>query len=649
MSRLPGFALTFLSVLLTSLPAMAGQLVNWNFNASQNRFTFYTNSRVQPTAQLIPNPTRIVVDLPGTTLSGPTVRQAGAGRVREIRIGEPDSFTTRVVIELEAGYTVDPQQVKVRGITPTQWVVELPTPELAPASNNNVPAPNPDGSALPAQNLSAANPPNASSAGQQYLQVTDNGLFVRLDKNGDNSNIRIQPNARQSTVNFDLTGAVLPESLVGQSLPVGQYGVEEIKFSDNPNNPRLSLALADSGGGWNAYYSRVGGGVVLLPKQISRSGGSNPAPGSAAVPVSNNTSNSSSGNRSPNDRLVSQASNRNLPNITAIEVTRDDSQLIIRGDRQISARGNFNRLTGNYEIRLDRAQLSPQFQSPELATGGPIYQLNIRQETNDSVLILVQPNTGRRFGRLFRSGGSLYALELIPDATASRPTGNLPANNLPRGNSGDQISIAVQPPPANAAPSFPPEWSSPPAGNLPSVPRGGRLVVVDPGHGGKDPGAIGIRGVQEKDIVLAVSQYLQRYLEQQGVRVLMTRTGDYFISLQGRTDMANRAGADLFVSIHANSMGMGRPDVNGFEIYYHGNAGLSQAIHRNVVNSLNVRDRRVRQARFYVLRNSRMPSTLVEMGFVTGNEDNYKLTDPNFQQQMAQAIARGVLEYLQQR
>lgn len=164
MSRLPGFALTFLSVLLTSLPAMAGQLVNWNFNASQNRLTFYTDSRVQPTAQLIPNPTRIVVDLPGTTLRGPTVRQAGGGRVREIRIGEPDSFTTRVVIELDAGYTVDPQQVKVRGITPTQWVVELPTPELAPASNNNAPGPNPDGSSLPTQNLSAANPPQHRSA-----------------------------------------------------------------------------------------------------------------------------------------------------------------------------------------------------------------------------------------------------------------------------------------------------------------------------------------------------------------------------------------------------------------------------------------------------------------------------------------------------
>ena len=151
---------------------MAGQLVNWNFNASQNRFTFYTNSRVQPTAQLIPNPTRIVVDLPGTTLSGPTIRQAAGGKVKEIRIGEPDSFTTRVVIELDAGYTVDPQKVKVRGITPTQWVVELPTPELAPTGTSPTPQGNSTGpqSSLP------------SSTGSQDVQVTASGLFVRLDK-----------------------------------------------------------------------------------------------------------------------------------------------------------------------------------------------------------------------------------------------------------------------------------------------------------------------------------------------------------------------------------------------------------------------------------------------------------------------------------
>jgi N-acetylmuramoyl-L-alanine amidase len=173
-------------------------------------------------------------------------------------------------------------------------------------------------------------------------------------------------------------------------------------------------------------------------------------------------------------------------------------------------------------------------------------------------------------------------------------------------------------------------------------------VFIDPGHGGKDPGAIGINGVQEKDVIMPISLQIVRYLEQQGIRTMLARNSDYFVSLQGRTDMANRAGAAVFVSIHANSMGMGRPDVNGLEVYYHGSPELSRFIHRSILRSVDVKDRGVRRARFYVLRNSRMPSTLVELGFVTGNEDVVKLTNPSYQQQMAQAIARGIVEYLQQ-
>ena len=622
---------------------MAGQLVNWNFNASQNRFTFYTNSRVQPTAQLIPNPTRIVVDLPGTTLSGPTIRQAAGGKVKEIRIGEPDSFTTRVVIELDAGYTVDPQKVKVRGITPTQWVVELPTPELAPTGTSPTPQGNSTGpqSSLP------------SSTGSQDVQVTASGLFVRLDKNGSNNQLKIKSNSRKKTVDFDLEGAVLPQGLAGQSLPVNQFGVNEIQFSDQANDPRLSLALGDDGVSWNAYYSRVGGGIVLLPKQGSRSQGSTPPSRSESVSVSTGSpmlERAPQGSATPvsSTTTVAQSQrlpNRNLATVTAIDITRDDSQLLIRGDRQMTARGTLNRLTGNYEIRIDRAQLAQQFKGPKLEANGPIYQLNIRQETPDTVLVIVQAGSGRRFGRLFRSGGTLYALELIPDATAVRPISR-PGQSS---QNSDQIPIAVVPPPANAQPSFPPNTSPLPPANLPRVPQGSRLVFIDPGHGGKDPGAIGIGGVHEKDIIMPISKYVTQYLEQQGVRVVMARTSDYFVSLQGRTDMANRAGADLFVSIHANSMGKGRPDVSGFEIYYYGSPGLSQAIHRNVIRSVDVKDRGVRKARFYVLRNSRMPSTLVETGFVTGYEDHAKLTNPAYQQQMAQAIARGILEYLQQR
>lgn len=176
------------------------------------------------------------------------------------------------------------------------------------------------------------------------------------------------------------------------------------------------------------------------------------------------------------------------------------------------------------------------------------------------------------------------------------------------------------------------------------------VVIIDPGHGGKDPGAIGIGGVREKDIILPIGRRVAEILQQNGVQVILTRNSDYFVSLEGRVNMAARARADVFVSIHANSAGAGRPDVSGLETYYYDSGlGLARTIHNSILQSLNVRDRGVRRARFYVLRKSSMPSILVETGYLTGREDIAKLQTSGYQNQMAEAIARGILQYLRQR
>ncbi|MGQ4646008.1 AMIN domain-containing protein [Lyngbya aestuarii] len=120
---------SFLSVFLFALSAGARQLVFWRFEANQNRLEFTTDVGVQPRAQLIANPTRVVIDLPGISLEGPTDSQKVGGTVKEIRVGQFDNRTTRIVIELAPGYTLDPQQVKFRGLTPNQWTVQLPRPE----------------------------------------------------------------------------------------------------------------------------------------------------------------------------------------------------------------------------------------------------------------------------------------------------------------------------------------------------------------------------------------------------------------------------------------------------------------------------------------------------------------------------------------
>jgi len=172
-------------------------------------------------------------------------------------------------------------------------------------------------------------------------------------------------------------------------------------------------------------------------------------------------------------------------------------------------------------------------------------------------------------------------------------------------------------------------------------------VMIAPGHGGRDPGAIGIGGLREKDINTTISNRLRQQLQAAGLTVLMTRDSDVYVSLEGRTQMANRAGADLFVSIHANAISMSRPEVNGLETYYLSSGErLARSIHSSVLRNTDMRDRGVRQARFYVLRHTTMPAVLVETGFVTGAEDAARFRDPAAVNRIADGIARGILDYL---
>jgi N-acetylmuramoyl-L-alanine amidase len=192
------------------------------------------------------------------------------------------------------------------------------------------------------------------------------------------------------------------------------------------------------------------------------------------------------------------------------------------------------------------------------------------------------------------------------------------------------------------------------ADGLPVVPRDRFKVVIDPGHGGPDPGAVGIGGLRETDVVLDVSLQLARLLQARGVQVLLTRTSEVDVDLPPRVSLANGSGADAFISIHANALSMGRPDVNGIESFYFAGAGtsarsrlLSEAVQQQMMAiSPGTPDRGVRTARFFVIRRTTMPSTLVEMGFVTGRVDATRLADPDYRRRMALALAAGILDYL---
>ena len=202
--------------------------------------------------------------------------------------------------------------------------------------------------------------------------------------------------------------------------------------------------------------------------------------------------------------------------------------------------------------------------------------------------------------------------------------------------------------------SFPTSGAPLSADGLPVVPRGRFKVVIDPGHGGPDPGAIGIGGLRETDVVLDICLQMARLLQARGVQVLMTRTSEVDVDLPPRVSLANSSGADLFVSVHANALSMARPDVNGIETFYFEGAGasarrLAAALQQQMLAiSPGSPDRGVRTGRFFVIRRTVMPSALVEMGFLTGAIDSRRLADASFRRRMALALSAGVLNALRE-
>ncbi|MBW4562997.1 MAG: N-acetylmuramoyl-L-alanine amidase [Mojavia pulchra JT2-VF2] len=609
---LPG---TIGTICLLSSPALAARLESWRFDAGQNRLEINTAGAVQPKAQLIFNPTRLVIDLPETVFGRPQVTQPVGGAISSIRVGQFDKETTRIVVELTPGYTLDPEQVKFIGITGSRWTVNLPKPEVdkAPSSASNIySVVTIDPNTRP--NLSLVASTTESATQIENLQVTGDGFFLRT--NGVNPKIQVIRSRDRSTIFMDISGATLSSRLAQQrDITVNQHGVSRVQFTQLQTRPaavRMTLRVNSNSPDWRATTSSAGGLVVLPNAGVVRLPGDNNSP---SLPSATNST----------------------ATIESVELTGNGTQLLIRGDKALSATSGWDRSSGLFRITIANAKLAPQVTGPALNANSPILRVRLQpQEANNSVVVLVQPAAGVQIGQLNQRGAEFLSLQLT---RASRV--------IPRGI------------PPIALPPLPPVDRELPNPNNPqpipqprprTIPNGRLVVLIDPGHGGKDPGAIGIGGVREKDIILPISRRIAEVLQQNGVQVMLTRNSDYFVSLQGRVDMAERANADVFVSIHANSAGAGRPDVSGLETYYYDSGlGLARAVHNNILQGVNVRDRGVRRARFYVLRKSSMPSILVEAGYLTGREDVAKLRSSNYQNQMADAIARGILQYLKKR
>jgi N-acetylmuramoyl-L-alanine amidase len=174
----------------------------------------------------------------------------------------------------------------------------------------------------------------------------------------------------------------------------------------------------------------------------------------------------------------------------------------------------------------------------------------------------------------------------------------------------------------------------------------GQAVIIDPGHGGDDSGAVGPHGVREADVTLSIGRLTAQALERQGVHAVLTRTADTTVPLEERPDLAVRNGGVVFVSIHANASR--DPAAIGTETYYKTpeSQALAALVQAEVVRALGEPDRGVRTADFYVIVNTPMPAILVEVAFISNPREEAMLRDPAVQRRVAEAIARGVLKFL---
>jgi N-acetylmuramoyl-L-alanine amidase len=586
--------------------------MNWRFDRVSNRLEFSTAFPTQPQVQVLNDPPRMVVDLPGTVLGRPPETRdipqllGRESPVRQVRLGQFDPQTARLVVELYPDYVLTAESVQPRAVGMNQWVVTLPrtlaratVPPIAPVPVLPQPVPEPP--------VSGA----THAAVVEGVRVTEAGFALRV--RGHTAPARVGRSPDRQEIWVDIPATLAPQFQT-ETLNLAHLGVLRIQAQQLQNQPPLTrFTLQVDGNSPDWQVATLGNDILMLPKK-PRYG---PEAATTTLPLTR-----------PRPLLPSL-----IPVVDSVEVDATNQQIFIRANRPLTYNQNWEREPGlsyaSLRMVFPSARLSPRAEQALKSIPG----MEVAVETTGNQLTLIwRPSQEVRVIGIQEVSPQLLAVQLLPAAAQTQALSPLARWLNRRPNT---------PRPVN------------PNANLPRPAPGRPVVVIDPGHGGPDPGAIGIGGLQEKDIVFDISRQVVALLEQQGVQVVITRNADVDLGLEPRVVLARRVNASLFVSIHANAISLSRPDINGIETYYfHGASyGLAQELHRAMVRASGAPDRGVRQARFYVIRNTPpdMPSVLLETGFVTGGQDAPRLASAEGRRALAQAIAQGILRYLQVR
>ena len=441
------------------------------------------------------------------------------------------------------------------------------------------------------------------------IRPTPSGLMLTVNANPQ---IRLQREDNPDRLIVDLQNTSVVKELHQTNVPINRFGVKQVRVAQFQTNPAIARLVFDLDSNspnrkvdWKSEYIAATNTLLLTPtNQVAQ-----------AIPIDTNSS-------SPRP-IESSNTTTSLP--AAIERLSFSStgQLLIDATQPVSYQANLDRISRTYKLIVPNAKISPSLQRPSLAANSPIERIRLTQVGN-SVEIGIKMIAGWQIYEAQRPSNQQIKLQVSLNSIQQVP------NN------------------SNPLPSSSPNESNPQT--IGDRRRG--LIYIDAGHGGRDPGAVA-NGIQEKDVVLPISLDLGRALQSMGYSVYYTRTNDVEVDLEPRVTSAESVNADLFVSIHANSLASRNTGVNGVETYHARGSTvgkeLAEYVQSQIIANTGASDRSVKAAGFYVIARTSMPAILVETGFVTNPTEAANLNNPSYQKRMAEAIASGIDQFMRVR
>ena len=345
------------------------------------------------------------------------------------------------------------------------------------------------------------------------------------------------------------------------------------------------------------------------------------------------------------DRVNTMAKIEQIRISTADEKVR----IVLDASKQVSYKSFVLSNPNRVGIDIKGAWLSPNIIKEMLVDSSCVGKIRVRQFDADTVRVVIETNVSQNDYEIFSlpANASTSIYRIVFDFGDGQK--NLPA-------------VVEESPPTLVVPTVTPPNSvqlpvTPITNAMPGI--SGKMIVIDPGHGGSDSGAVGAKGVMEKNITLAIAKQLQGILTDAGAKVIMTRTSDVDVArpsaeaveeLQARVDIANQARADLFLSIHMDSFSTS--DAKGTSTYYYAKGTpasqrLADLVRSGIIEQLGTEDRGTKTCNFYVVKHTTMPAALAEVAFVSNPGESQLLTSTDGAKKAALGIYNGIRRYFQ--